>query len=206
MWDNLLANEQNKPYFRALTDFLRTEYRTQTVYPPRDLVFAALHACPFERVRVVILGQDPYPGPGQAHGFCFSVPTGVPPPRSLRNILKECGLPQTNGNLEPWAAQGVLLLNSILTVRAGAPGSHAGHGWEQFTDRILSLLNDRPDPIVFMLWGAYARAKRPLLTNPAHLVLEAAHPSPLSASRGYFGCGHFRAADEFLNPPIQWVL
>ena len=214
-WDGLLADELQKPYFQNILAFLNQEYRRAQCYPPPQQVFRALRATPYEKVRAVILGQDPYHGPGQAHGLCFSVNAGVPLPPSLENIFAElhadlgCPAPQS-GDLSGWAERGVLLLNTILSVRRGRPMSHAGIGWQTFTDRVIELLNGRDRPIVFLLWGAPARAKKSLLTNPAHLILEAPHPSPLSASRGVFGCRHFSKANAFLQShgeaPIDWSL
>ena len=204
-WDTLLAGEMQKPYYQALRQFLIQEYRTAQVYPPMNDLFSALRLSTYSRVRVVILGQDPYHGAGQAHGLSFSVRQGVQPPPSLQNIYKEIyndlGIenPRDFGDLTCWARQGVLLLNTVLTVRDGEPQSHRGHGWEQFTDRIIALLNLREDPIVFSLWGAPAGKKAELVTNPCHLILKAAHPSPLSASRGFFGCRHFSQTNQFLR-------
>lgn len=204
-WDTLLAGEMQKPYYQALRQFLIQEYRTAQVYPPMNDLFSALRLTTYSRVRVVILGQDPYHGAGQAHGLSFSVRQGVQPPPSLQNIYKEIyndlGIenPRDFGDLTCWARQGVLLLNTVLTVRDGEPQSHRGHGWEQFTDRIIALLNLREDPIVFLLWGAPAGKKAALVTNPCHLILKAAHPSPLSASRGFFGCRHFSQTNQFLR-------
>lgn len=204
-WDTLLAGEMQKPYYQALRQFLIQEYRTAQVYPPMNDLFSALRLSTYSRVRVVILGQDPYHGAGQAHGLSFSVRQGVQPPPSLQNIYKEIhsdlGIenPRDFGDLTCWARQGVLLLNTVLTVRDGEPQSHRGHGWEQFTDRIIALLNLREDPIVFLLWGAPAGKKAALVTNPCHLILKAAHPSPLSASRGFFGCRHFSQTNQFLR-------
>lgn len=204
-WDTLLAGEMQKPYYQALRQFLIQEYRTAQVYPPMNDLFSALRLATYSRVRVVILGQDPYHGAGQAHGLSFSVRQGVQPPPSLQNIYKEIyndlGIenPRDFGDLTCWARQGVLLLNTVLTVRDGEPQSHRGHGWEQFTDRIIALLNLREDPIVFLLWGAPAGKKAALVTNPCHLILKAAHPSPLSASRGFFGCRHFSQTNQFLR-------
>ncbi|MBQ3085035.1 MAG: uracil-DNA glycosylase [Clostridia bacterium] len=210
-WDALLADQFAASYYRELREFLKAEYRARVIYPPMGDIFNALKATPYEKVKVVILGQDPYHGPNQAHGMCFSVQKGVEPPPSLKNIFKELerelGItPPNHGYLQKWAEEGVLLLNTVLTVRAGAAASHRGMGWEQLTDRIIELLNDRPDPMVFMLWGSHARAKKSLLTNPNHLVLECAHPSPLSAYNGFFGCDHFKRANEFLKEPIDWDL
>ena len=214
-WDGLLADELQKPYFQNILAFLNKEYRRTQCYPPPQQVFRALRATPYGKVRAVILGQDPYHGPGQAHGLCFSVNAGVPLPPSLENIFAElhadlgCPAPQS-GDLSGWAEQGVLLLNTILTVQRGRPMSHAGIGWQTFTDRVIELLNAREKPIVFLLWGSPARAKKTRLTNPAHLILEAPHPSPLSAGRGFFGCRHFSKANAFLQAhgetPINWRL
>ncbi len=214
-WDALLAPEFKKEYYLQLREFLKSEYRTQTIYPPMGDIFNALKATSYEGVKAVILGQDPYHGPGQAHGMCFSVQKGVEPPPSLKNIFKELeqelGItPPNHGYLEKWAREGVLLLNTALTVRAGAAASHRGKGWEPFTDRVIELLNRRPEPIVFLLWGSHARGKKELITNPQHLILECAHPSPLSAYNGFFGCGHFAKTNEFLikqgKEPIDWDL
>ncbi len=210
-WDALLADEFRQPYYLQLREFLKTEYRTRRIYPPMGDIFNALRETPYEKVKAVILGQDPYHQPGQAHGMCFSVRKGVEPPPSLKNIYKELeaelGItPPDHGELTKWAKEGVLLLNTVLTVRESAPASHRGKGWEFLTDRVISLLDQRPEPIVFLLWGAHARAKKELITNPCHLILEAAHPSPLSAYNGFFGCGHFKKANEFLKEPIDWDL
>lgn len=214
-WDELLKDEFKKDYYRALRQFLITEYNTHTVYPPMGDIFNALRHTSYSNVRAVILGQDPYHEPGQAHGMCFSVRKGIEPPPSLKNIFKELnsdlGIPTPcHGELTQWADSGVLLLNTVLTVRRGAAFSHAHHGWEQFTDRVIGLLNDRPDPIVFLLWGRPAQAKAALLTNPQHLILQCAHPSPLSASRGFFGCRHFSKTNAFLRSKglseIDWQI
>ncbi|MBQ7936726.1 MAG: uracil-DNA glycosylase [Clostridia bacterium] len=210
-WDALLADQFAAPYYLELREFLKSEYRSRAIYPPMYDIFNALKQTPYEKVKVVILGQDPYHQPGQAHGLCFSVRKGVQPPPSLKNIYKELEaelgvVPPDHGDLTEWTEQGVLLLNTVLTVRDSAPASHRGKGWEIFTDRVIELLNRRPDPMVFFLWGSHARAKKELITNPAHLVLEAAHPSPLSAHSGFFGCGHFKKANEFLKEPIDWRL
>ncbi len=202
-WDTLLANEFSSEYYLSLREFLKSEYFTRTVYPPMNDIFNALRYTSLEDTRVVILGQDPYHGAGQAHGLCFSVKHGVKKPPSLKNIFKELydeyGIPEPpSGELTGWAKQGVLLLNTTLTVREGMPTSHKGRGWEQLTDKIIEIINARTKPVVFILWGGHARTKRALITNPAHLVLESAHPSPLSAYAGFFGCGHFRRANEFL--------
>ena len=214
-WDELLKGEFQKEYYLRLRAVLKQEYQTQTVYPDMYDIFNALRFTSYSRVKAVILGQDPYHGPGQAHGFCFSVKQGVEPPPSLKNIFKEIqdelGIsPPNHGELTAWAKQGVLLLNTVLTVRAGQANSHRGLGWETFTDRVISLLNERNNPMAFLLWGANARQKTALITNPNHLVLTCAHPSPLSAYNGFFGCGHFKACNEFLKQhemePIDWQI
>ena len=212
-WDEILKEEYEKPYFTALMKAVDEEYATKTVYPPRAQVYSAMAKVPYDKVRVVILGQDPYHGPGQAHGLCFSVKEGVPHPPSLKNIFKELeselgiAAPES-GELVGWAKQGVLLLNTTLTVREGSPQSHKGRGWEILTDRIISIINEKQSPVVFMLWGGNARTKKALITNPKHLVLECAHPSPLSAYAGFFGCGHFASANDFLSKnglsTIEW--
>lgn len=210
-----LATEMAEPYFGALQDFVREERRVHNVYPREGEVYAALRLTPLESVRVVILGQDPYHGPGQAHGLCFSVPRGVAPPPSLRNVFTELASdlrvsPPRHGNLEHWASQGVLLLNTTLTVRAGEAGSHAGRGWERFTDRAIAVLGARSEPCVFVLWGAHARRKRALITSDRHTVIESAHPSPLSAHNGFFGSRPFSRIDAALvangSTPIEWVV
>lgn len=212
-WHAALADQWESPYFTRLTDFVRHEYATTTVYPPASRIFAAFDACPLPQVSVVILGQDPYHGPGQANGLCFSVAPGVQMPPSLVNIFKEVsadtGAPMPHdGNLERWARQGVLLLNTTLTVRAHQAASHSGHGWEQFTDAAISALTAAPQPIVFMLWGSHAISKKPLIDNSRHLVLTSPHPSPLSAYRGFFGNHHFSRANDWLvangRKPIVW--
>ena len=212
-WDNLLTDEFGKDYYLKLREFLKTEYSTARIYPPMNDIYNALKYTSYDLARVVILGQDPYHGPGQAHGLCFSVKSGIQPPPSLKNIYKELSsefgiAPPASGELSGWAAQGVLLLNTTLTVREGAPQSHKGRGWEILTDRIISLMNEKTRPVVFLLWGSNARAKKALITNRAHLVLECAHPSPLSAYNGFFGCNHFSLANEFLvkngEAPIDW--
>ncbi len=214
-WDALLQDEFSKDYFLALQAFLEEEYQHATVYPARENIFNALRLTPYADVRVVILGQDPYHGEGQAHGLAFSVQPGVPAPPSLVNIFKEqqtdVGITiPNNGYLVPWAKQGVLLLNTALTVRANEPNSHRGRGWEQFTDRVITCLNEREQPLIFLLWGKNALAKEALVTNLRHMVLRAPHPSPLSASRGFFGCRHFSKTNALLEaenlPPIQWQL
>ena len=202
-WDLLLADEFKKDYYLALREFLKIEYSTRRIYPPMNDIYNALRYTSYEDTRVVILGQDPYHGLGQAHGLCFSVKEGTPPPPSLKNIFKELynelGIsePKT-GELVGWAKQGVLLLNTTLTVREASPQSHKGRGWEILTDKIIEIINEKEGPVVFMLWGGNARAKKSLITNPRHLVLECAHPSPLSAYNGFFGCEHFIKANQFL--------
>ena len=212
-WDRVIGAEFEKPYYLALRRFLKEEYARGPVFPDMYSIFNALKATPYDKVRAVILGQDPYHGPGQAHGLCFSVQKGVVPPPSLVNIYKELhsdlGMPVPKGGyLKKWADGGVLLLNTTLTVRQGQPQSHKGKGWEVFTDAVIRALNDSPNPIVFLLWGGNARAKKALLSNPRHLVLEAPHPSPLSAYNGFFGCRHFSRTNEFLlkagASPIPW--
>lgn len=214
-WDELLADEFQKDYYKELRKFLIAEYNSRRIYPPMEDIFNALKYTPYHSVKAVILGQDPYHGAGQAHGLCFSVKRGTPPPPSLQNIFKEIhdelGLPiPSHGELTAWAKNGVLLLNTSLTVREGSPNSHRGHGWEILTDRVIELLNQREQPIVFLLWGSNARSKARLITEPRHLVLQCAHPSPLSAYNGFFGCGHFRKADEFLKnngiEPVNWQI
>ena len=214
-WKELLRDEFCAPYFYELKNFLLEEKSKFTIYPPGRLIFNAFDLTPSDKVKVVILGQDPYHGPGQAHGLCFSVPDGINPPPSLKNIFKELnddlGIPPArHGNLEQWARQGVLLLNATLTVRAGHAGSHQNRGWEKFTDSAISLLSSRYSDIVFMLWGRYAREKAALIDSRNHLVLEAAHPSPFSAYNGFFGCRHFSWANAFLasrgKEPVSWAL
>jgi len=214
-WDILLKDEFQKPYYLNLRKFLVQEYKTQTIYPHMNDIFNALKYTDYKHVKVVILGQDPYHQPNQAHGLCFSVKKGVNPPPSLQNMYKEIhaeyGYPiPDHGELTYWAEQGVLMLNTVLTVRESQPNSHKGMGWEIFTDDIINLLNQRPTPMVFLLWGANARAKTKLITNPAHLVLTSAHPSPLSAYNGFFGNNHFKKANEFLKQngmkEIDWQI
>lgn len=215
-WLVHLEAEFNAPYMQQLRAFLQQEKQQgQVVFPPGPLMFNALNTTPFDAVKVVILGQDPYHGPGQAHGLSFSVPDGVPPPPSLVNMFKEIhtdlGLPiSKNGNLIKWAQQGVLLLNATLSVRAGQAGSHQGRGWEQFTDRIIDLLNCERENLVFLLWGSYAQKKGFLINTQKHCVLKAPHPSPLSSHRGFFGCKHFSQANQWLRskglPVIDWAV
>ncbi len=212
-WKAILQDEFDKPYFDLLTRFVRKEYETQTIYPPAKLIFNAFDLCPFDRTKVVIIGQDPYHGYGQAHGLCFSVNDGISFPPSLINILKEIEddlhIPSPkSGNLERWAKQGVLLLNATLTVRAGLAGSHQQKGWEEFTDSVIKKLSDNREGLVFMLWGSYAQKKGLVIDKNKHLVLQAVHPSPLSAYRGFLGCKHFSQANVYLQKrgeaPIQW--
>jgi uracil-DNA glycosylase len=212
-WDALLKDQFESEYYRNLREWLKGEYKNFTVYPDMYDIFNALKMTDYEDVKAVILGQDPYHGEGQAHGLCFSVKRGIAPPPSLKNIFKELSddlkIPIPNhGCLEAWAKSGVLLLNTVLTVRAHEPNSHKNRGWEIFTSEIIKLLDAREKPIVFILWGAPARSKRVLIKNPAHLVLEAAHPSPLSAYNGFFGCKHFSKANDFLTAngiaPVDW--
>jgi uracil-DNA glycosylase len=214
-WHPVLGEELAKPYWAELARFVAAERDRGEVYPGRDEVFAALHLTPFAEVKVLILGQDPYHGPGQAHGLCFSVPPGVPPPPSLQNIFAELhadlGIaPPRHGNLLPWARQGVLLLNAVLTVRARAAGSHAGKGWETFTDAVIRAVAAKPERVVFVLWGAYARRKKALIDEGRHLVIESAHPSPLSARNGFFGSRPFSRANAALvaagRAPVDWSL
>ena len=215
-WKQHLAPEFEKDYFIKLTEFVRSEYQTTTIYPPGRLIFNAFNLCPFDKVKVVIIGQDPYHGPGQAHGLCFSVNDGVAFPPSLQNIFKEIqsdlGSPiPTSGNLTRWANQGVLLLNATLTVRAHQAGSHQRRGWEEFTDHVIDVLNEQREHIVFILWGAYAQRKGQRIDPNKHLILKAAHPSPLAANRGgFFGCKVFSKTNNYLKQhgiePIDWQL
>ncbi|MBQ8614927.1 MAG: uracil-DNA glycosylase [Ruminiclostridium sp.] len=214
-WDSLLAGEFEKPYYLQLRSFLKAEYNSYTIYPGMYDIFNALKITSYNNVKAVILGQDPYHEPGQAHGLAFSVKDGIALPPSLKNIYKELntdlGLPiPEKGDLTKWAEQGVLLLNTALTVRRGQANSHRGKGWEIFTDRIIEIMNEREKPVVFILWGANARAKTALITNPVHKVLTCAHPSPLSAHNGFFGCRHFSKCNEFLKAngieEIDWSL
>lgn len=215
-WKDRVGDYLARPEMQALGAFLRAEKAAgRRIYPPGPEIFAALDATPFERVKVVILGQDPYHGPGQAHGLCFSVRPGVPVPPSLHNIFQEIeddlGIkPPDHGCLRPWAERGVLLLNAVLTVEAGRPGSHQGKGWEGFTDQVVDRLNREREGLVFLLWGSYAQRKGALVDRQRHCVLRAPHPSPLSAHRGFFGCGHFGKANRYLaargQGTIDWSL
>jgi len=215
-WLPAIQEEFHKPYYKELFNFVKNEYDTRVIYPPAEDIFNAFHFTPLSEVKVLILGQDPYHNVGQAHGLCFSVlpeQTEIPP--SLKNIYQElhddlgCKVPN-NGYLEKWARQGVLMLNTVLTVRAHQANSHQGKGWEHFTDAVISAVNAQDRPIVYMLWGRPAQSKIPMLTNPKHLILKAPHPSPLSARRGFFGCRHFSAANAFLEKagvaPIDWQI
>lgn len=214
-WNPVLRGELDQPYWSELQTFVAAERQRHTVYPPHGEVFAALHLTPLAEVKVLILGQDPYHGPGQAHGLCFSVRQGTPPPPSLQNIFTELhddlGLPvPSTGDLTPWARQGVLLLNATLTVRAHQAASHQGKGWETFTDRVIAAVNDKPERVVFILWGNSARKKKALVDTTRHVVLESPHPSPLSAHRGFFGSKPFSRANQALveagRTPIDWRL
>jgi uracil-DNA glycosylase len=214
-WNPLLRDELAKPYWADLQAFVQAERSRATVYPPVEQVFSALHLTPYAETRVLILGQDPYHGPNQAHGLCFSVTEGVDVPPSLVNIFRELAddlgaQAPGHGNLEHWARQGVLLLNAVLTVRAHAAGSHAGHGWETFTDEVIRAVNAKTERVVFILWGAYARKKKPLIDLTRHVVIESAHPSPLSARNGFFGSKPFSRANAALveagRTPIDWSL
>ena len=214
-WREVLQPQFDSVYFEMLTTFVRKAYQASTVYPPGSKIFEAFNRTPFDKVKVVILGQDPYHGPNQAHGLCFSVQDGIQPPPSLINIYKELqkeygvALNMTNGNLTRWADQGVLLLNATLTVEAGKAGSHQGKGWETFTDAAIKALSDRREGLVFMLWGSYAQQKGRVIDRSKHLVLESSHPSPLSVYRGFDGCGHFKKANQYLQSrgqePIDWL-
>ena len=212
-WQEVLQVEFDKPYFESLVSFVKQEYASNTIFPPAGQIFNAFNTCPFNNVKVVILGQDPYHGPGQAHGLCFSVNDGIQFPPSLQNIFKEItsdlGIPAPKtGNLTRWAEQGVLLLNATLTVRASQAGSHQGKGWETFTDAVIKAISDSKQNVVFLLWGAYAGGKSKFIDATKHLVLKAPHPSPLSSYRGFFGCKHFSRANAYLQqhglPPIKW--
>lgn len=213
-WGEVLALFFQTDTFTSLSDFVRAEYVSKKVFPPAEDIFKAFSLTPFSQVRVVILGQDPYHGDGQAHGLSFSVPVGIPVPPSLKNIYKEIESDlqvkkdSTDGNLEPWAKQGVLLLNAVLSVIAGNPASHQGHGWEAFTDTVIKTISEKHDHIVFMLWGNFARSKKVLIDTNKHLVLEAPHPSPFSAHSGFLGCKHFSKCNMYLKahnkPEIIW--
>lgn len=214
-WNPVLRAEFDQPYWQELQAFVRAERERATIYPPDEQVFAALHLTPYAQTKVLILGQDPYHGDGQAHGLCFSVQAGVAQPPSLVNIFKELqadlGIAAPpHGNLEQWARQGVLLLNAVLTVRAHQAGSHAGKGWETFTDRVIASVNARPERVVFILWGAYARKKKPLIDPDRHVIIESAHPSPLSAHNGFFGSHPFSRANAALRAagrePVDWAI
>ncbi len=214
-WDDILALEWKSPYYILLRKFLKEEYSNRTIYPDMYDIFNALKYTSFDSIKAVIIGQDPYHGAGQAHGLCFSVKKGVEIPPSLQNIYKELNndlgiQPPNHGYLVDWAKQGVLMLNTALTVRAGQAASHRGHGWERFTDRVIEKLNEKQTPVVFLLWGRPAAEKAKIITNPIHLKLEAPHPSPLSAYRGFFGCKHFSKANKFLESkgiePINWQI
>lgn len=214
-WDGILTGEFEKPYYLKLKEFLTHEYKTKVIYPDKYNIFNALKLTPYEEVKVVILGQDPYHGPGQAHGLSFSVQPGIQTPPSLQNMYKElrddlgCFIPN-NGYLVPWAQQGVLLLNTVLTVEAGKANSHRKKGWENFTDEVIKKLNERDKPIVFLLWGNNAKEKMNLITNPNHFILTTVHPSPLSATRGFMGCKHFSKTNEILKAlgekEINWQI
>lgn len=215
-WLEYIQGEFRKPYYKELYNFVRQEYNTRIIYPPADDIFNAFHFTPLSKVKVLILGQDPYHGEHQAHGLCFSVLPDQPEiPPSLQNIYLElrddlgCDIPD-NGYLKKWADQGVLMLNTVLTVRAHQAGSHQGKGWEKFTDAIIEAVNAQDRPIVYLLWGRPAQSKIPMLTNPKHLILKASHPSPLSAFRGFFGCKHFSRTNQFLSEhgiePIDWQI
>jgi uracil-DNA glycosylase len=212
-WKKRLAHEFEKPYFKALISFIKAEFNTHTLYPPAGKIFNAFQKCTFDNTEVVIIGQDPYHGAGQANGLCFSVNDGIPMPPSLKNIFLEIkddlGKPiPASGNLERWANQGVLLLNATLTVRANEAGSHQNKGWEEFTDEVIRLVSEEKENLVFMLWGAYAQKKGTIISEKKHLILKAAHPSPFAAHKGFFGCRHFSKANEYLRKKgkreIEW--
>ena len=212
-WQEVLQPEFDKPYFESLVGFVKQEYASRTIFPPAGQIFNAFNTCPFNNVKVVILGQDPYHGPGQAHGLCFSLNDGIPFPPSLQNIFKEItsdlGIPAPKtGNLTRWAEQGVLLLNATLTVRASQAGSHQGKGWEEFTDAVIKTISEKAENVVFILWGSYAIKKKALINASKHCILTAPHPSPLSSYRGFFGCKHFSKTNTYLTSkgktPIEW--
>lgn len=212
-WQEVLQVEFDKPYFESLVSFVKQEYASNTIFPPAGQIFNAFNTCPFNNVKVVILGQDPYHGPGQAHGLCFSVNDGIQFPPSLQNIFKEItsdlGIPvPKTGNLTRWAEQGVLLLNATLTVRASQAGSHQGKGWEEFTDAVIKTISEKAENVVFILWGSYAIKKKSLINASKHCILTAPHPSPLSSYRGFFGCKHFSQTNTYLTSkgktPIEW--
>ena len=212
-WQEVLQTEFDKPYFENLVGFVKQEYASNTIFPPAGQIFNAFNTCPFNNVKVVILGQDPYHGPGQAHGLCFSVNDGIQFPPSLQNIFKEItsdlGIPAPKtGNLTRWAEQGVLLLNATLTVRASQAGSHQGKGWEEFTDAVIKTISEKAENVVFILWGSYAIKKKALINASKHCILTAPHPSPLSSYRGFFGCKHFSQTNTYLTSkgkqPIEW--
>lgn len=212
-WKEVLQTEFDKPYFENLVGFVKQEYASHTIFPPAGQIFNAFNTCPFNNVKVVILGQDPYHGPRQAHGLCFSVNDGIQFPPSLQNIFKEItadlGIPAPKtGNLTRWAEQGVLLLNATLTVRASQAGSHQGRGWEEFTDAVIKIISEKAENVVFILWGSYAIKKKALIDTSKHCILTAPHPSPLSSYRGFFGCKHFSQTNAYLTSkgktPIEW--
>ena len=212
-WQEVLQVEFDKPYFESLVSFVKQEYASNTIFPPAGQIFNAFNTCPFNNVKVVILGQDPYHGPAQAHGLCFSVNDGIQFPPSLQNIFKEItsdlGIPAPKtGNLTRWAEQGVLLLNATLTVRASQAGSHQGRGWEEFTDAVIKTISEKAENVVFILWGSYAIKKKSLINASKHCILTAPHPSPLSSYRGFFGCKHFSQTNTYLTSkgktPIEW--
>ena len=214
-WKSVLLDQFQSPYFRTLKEFLVEEKKIYTLYPPGRLIFNAFQRTPFDRIKVVILGQDPYHGKGQAHGLCFSVPQGIPKPPSLVNIFKEpqadIGIPiPEHGTLDKWADQGVLLINATLTVRDSQAGSHQKHGWETFTNRVIEVVSQEKNGVVFLLWGRFAQAKESLIDSSKHLILKSAHPSPLSAYNGFFGCKHFSLTNDYLEkqgiPGIDWAL
>jgi len=212
-WREKLSSEFNKPYFEELTTFIKNECATKTIYPPENLIFSAFDLCPFEKIKVVIIGQDPYHGIGQANGLCFSVSDGIKSPPSLQNIFKEIQTdigttPPQTGNLQRWAKQGIMMLNAVLTVESGKPGSHQNKGWETFTDAVIKTISKEKEKIVFILWGNFAINKKNLIDSQKHLILTAAHPSPFSCYKGFFGCKHFSKTNNYLIynilSPIIW--